>query len=89
MYIARRVVARLARLGVDSTLAREAARMVAGDVQARWGGDNVYVPRAPRRQHERDDAIRRAFNGRNYRELAGRYRLTRSRIYQIVASRPR
>jgi Mor family transcriptional regulator len=49
------------------------------------GGERVYVSRKPRSAWaERNAQLRREFNGRNHAELARKYRLSRSRIYDIL-----
>lgn len=67
--------------------ARHAPVLVRG-LRKRFGGSRLgsrglYIP-APDRS-ERDASIRREFTGTNLEELMLKYKLSRPRIYQIVA----
>lgn len=69
-------------VGVSAALARDLAE----DVRLKWGGGLIYIPQGARyERHRRDAAIWREFNGRNHAELAHRYNLTLSCVYDIVA----
>ncbi|MDE5583229.1 MAG: DNA-binding protein [Ruminococcus sp.] len=50
-----------------------------------FGGSCVYISKSDTIfQRERDDEIKRDFNGGNYRELAKKYNLSENRIRAIL-----
>jgi len=49
----------------------------------RAGGQRIYIPTEPQNA-ERDQQIRREFNGANALEQCKKWNLSRSRLYQIV-----
>jgi Mor family transcriptional regulator len=52
------------------------------------GGETIYLCKLETvRRNARNRSIKREFNGRNYRELAKKHRLTVSMIRQIVNGR--
>lgn len=71
---------------------RDAFRLARG--MARWmgtqaGGDVLYCPKTSDADRaERDEAIRREFNGRNRQEVCDRYGISKSRLYEIIAKIP-
>ncbi|MCM2311331.1 MAG: hypothetical protein NDI84_08010 [Steroidobacteraceae bacterium] len=68
---------------------RDAFRIAQGMV--RWmapqvGGDVLYCPKTLEQDRAvRDAAIRREFNGRNREEICAKHRISKSRLYQILA----
>lgn len=76
------------RIGLNETLATIHAQEIVRGLRERHGGQDLWIP-APDKA-ERDEAIRREFNGQNRNELMRRYGIGRSRLYEIVgAARPR
>lgn len=69
--------------GLSEHLASAFAEALVVVMRARLGGQELYVPIADR--DARDRAIREQFNGRNRDEMCRKYRISRSRLYQIVA----
>ena len=62
-----------------------AAAVIEG-IRARFSGSLLYIPQGAKAERAaRDAAIRQEFTGHNHRELARRYRLTVSKIYDVVA----
>jgi Mor family transcriptional regulator len=71
---------KLAQHGLD-----ELTEEIVSRFADRVGGERVYIARRPRSEWaERNAQLRREFNGRNHAELARKYRLSRSRIYDIL-----
>jgi Mor family transcriptional regulator len=65
---------------------------IMAEFRSRMGGRRVYVPVHPPRMPEkniqaRDDAVRRAFNGRNMREVCKQFSIGRSTFYKITGAR--
>jgi Mor family transcriptional regulator len=79
-------------LGMHEREATPMAHALVRGLRKRYGGrrlgaKDLYIP-APSKQ-ERDDAIRREFDGTNADEVMQRHGIKRSRLYQIVgAPRP-
>ena len=81
--IARRL---LTELGVDKDRSEEIARDCAHDICSRHGGGFMYVPKDLEFElTKRDREIFERFNGANLHELVEQYKVTHTRIYQIVA----
>lgn len=58
-------------------------------IRTRFGGSLVYIPlkSSPKNLRMiRDASLIREFSGNNHRELARRYNLTVSTVYQIIAT---
>ncbi len=65
---------------------------IMAEFRRRMGGRRIYVPINPPRMPEkniqaRDDAVRRAFNGRNMREVCKQFNIGRSTFYKITGAR--
>ena len=57
-------------------------------LMARYGGTSIYIPKTDRRERmDRNEQIRSAFNGYNFRELAQKFGLTEVTIRSIVSDR--
>ena len=55
------------------------------DARHLFGGTELYVNKTGKRQRERrNERIRQEFDGRNHRELAARFGMTRQHVYRIV-----
>lgn len=81
--ISRRLVA---ELKIDATQAEEIARDCAHDICAGHGGAFMYIPKDVEFElTKRDLEIFERFNGQNLHELVEEYKVTHTRIYQIVA----
>lgn len=71
---------------------RDAFRLARG--LSRWmgkvaGGDVLYCPKTSDADRaDRDEAIRREFNGRNRQEVCDRYGISKTRLYEILAKIP-
>lgn len=53
-------------------------------LMARYGGTSIYIPKTDRRERrDRNEQIRSAFNGYNFRELAQKFGLTEVTIRSI------
>lgn len=77
--------------GAPEPAATALARTLVTGLRARYGGmrlgaRGLYIPALDK--VERDKAIRRDFNGTNAGEIMRRYRIGRSRLYQIIKKRP-
>ncbi|MCL1807964.1 MAG: hypothetical protein FWG31_09725 [Oscillospiraceae bacterium] len=54
-------------------------------VETYGGGPPIYIPRlAEVEREQRDESIHKEFTGRNYKELAKKYRLTEMSIKRIL-----
>lgn len=63
----------------------DAIRGVERDARRLCGGDALYVGKVGTRNRElRNERIRSEFDGRNHRELAQRFGMTRRNVYNIV-----
>lgn len=63
----------------------DAIRGVERDARRLCGGDALYVGKVGTRNRElRNERIRREFDGRNQRELARRFGVTRRTVYNIL-----
>lgn len=73
-------------LSIEKSLAIEGARECAHRIAAVFGGSLLYVPKdTGYKLPERDEDIYNRFNGQNLHELMSEFKLTHTRIYQIVA----
>lgn len=76
-------------LGMHEREATPIAHALVTGLRRRYGGRrlgrrDLYIPVLPKDQ--RDQNIRREFNGRNGEELMTRYGIKRSRFYQIIGA---
>lgn len=62
--------------------AESLAAAVMDGLRLEYGGDRLYIP-SPEKAR-RDEAIRREFNGRNRKEVCGKYGVSKSRLYEIL-----
>lgn len=66
--------------------AGQLALTLADDISQTYGGCQIYIPkREGLARARRDAAIARAFNGHNTADLARRYRLSATQIYDILS----
>lgn len=71
---------------LPAALAEDVALEAVEDIRAKFGGGLIYFPKGEAFERaRRDAAIWREFTGRNHVELARRYHLGVSHIYEIVA----
>jgi Mor family transcriptional regulator len=75
-------------IGMNAPLAGLVARMLVDGLRSRMGGQELYIP-APDRS-ERDESIRREFNGtrESLAAIMQRTGLSRASVYAIVNRRP-
>lgn len=78
-------------IGLDEKEAARIAAAIVRGVRKRYGGERlggkgIYIP-APSK-HERDAAIRAAYNGTNGEEVMRKHGIKRARLYQIIKQRP-
>jgi Mor family transcriptional regulator len=79
-------------IGMNERFANDVASALVRGMRKRYGGQTlgrrgaIYVP-APDKT-ERNTAIRAEFNGTNAAQVCTRYQISRSRLYQIVNSKP-
>ncbi|MBI2313562.1 MAG: transcriptional regulator [Betaproteobacteria bacterium] len=79
------VTEHLARRGASLTAARAEAQALILLIAHHFGGQRVYLPRDTRlRLALRDNLIWQEFSGRNVPELARRFGLTETQIYNIL-----
>ncbi|XXQ55627.1 Mor transcription activator family protein [Xenophilus aerolatus] len=71
-------------IGMHEQLATMFAQALVRGLRRRLGGRELYIP-APSKE-ERNVAIARAFNGSNVDELTRRFGLSRTRVYEILAT---
>lgn len=72
-------------MNVDSASAENVGHAIADQMMRNWGGQSIYFPKGvSSRASERDYQIYEECNGRNYAELARKYKLTLQWIYKIV-----
>ena len=69
-------------LGLPENIAVPMADHLAIGLTQRMGG--LYIPKRDLRT-ERDEAIRRDFNGANHREVMTKYRISRATLYRTIA----
>ena len=62
------------------------AESVVRGMRDRCGTQRIYIP-APPRNENRDDQIRREFNGTNRIEVCHKHGISRTRLYEIVGKR--
>lgn len=72
-------------LGYEERVAAELAQPITEALRRRNPAERLYIPAPDKR--ERDESVRREFNGRNAREICHRHGISRSRLYEIVGSR--
>lgn len=76
------------RIGHHEQFAVLIAKEVVAGLVERRAGDFLYVPTGNRsRIAERNQSIRREFNGRNAKQVCDKHRISRSRLYQIIGGR--
>jgi len=74
---------RLAATGIPQDKAISACAGAVEQLCHEYGGQEVYLPRGhPWRN--RDEAIRREFNGRNVGEICSRYEVSRATLYRVA-----
>lgn len=82
----RKIVATIGkRIAESEALTALLADLIVIALRDMAGGSEIYIP-APDK-NLRDEEIVRKFNGRNVKELAREFRLSRRRIYGILESR--
>lgn len=63
------------------------AHLLLEELRRQLGGRSVYVAtKTSERRPERDDAVRRMFNGRNRREVQHQFGISRATLYRIVGA---
>lgn len=71
--------------GSDAHTAMEIAFEVTEMIRQRFGGNQLYIPRASQFFiSKRNEEMLNAFNGRNMQELCAEYGMTTRRFYQIL-----
>lgn len=80
-------------LGLSGAQALSIAQAMLRGLRKRYGGTRmgargaaIYVPAPSKR--ERNEAIRREFNGVNRQQLQAKYGLERAQLYRILGERP-
>lgn len=73
------------KFSINEVAAAVLAQEVAHGLREAAGGSEIYIP-APNKA-DRDDAIRRMFNGRNVEEIRRQYGLSQRQIYRIANGR--
>lgn len=68
--------------GLKDLFAAQVAEAILRGLRRRRGGEEVYIPAEDR--SARDDAIRRAYNGRNMEEVMARYGVSRATVYRAA-----
>lgn len=75
-------------LKVETGLHDEFAAAIAAALVRGWrkraGRQTIYIPGEPKNL-ERDNDIRREFNGTNREEVCRKHGISRSRLYQIIS----
>lgn len=67
---------------LEEQIAAALAEPVAAALRRRYACEELYIPAPDKR--ERNESIRREFNGRNREEVMRKYGLSRSQLYAIV-----
>lgn len=76
------------RIGHHEQFAVLIAKEVVAGLVERRAGDLLYVPTGTRsRLAERNQSIRREFNGRNAKLLCATHQISRTRLYEIVGEK--
>lgn len=70
---------------LDETAATALGEPLAAAIRRRHACEELYIPAPDKR--ERNEAIRREFNGRNRLEIMRKYNISRSQLYAIVGNR--
>lgn len=76
---------------LNGPLITKLAHLLLDELRQQLGGRRVYI--AIRRQSaqainpERDEAVRRMFNGRNHREVVKHFSISRRTLYRILAGK--
>ncbi len=65
----------------EGSFSEQQAEQVTRQIVVNYGGTEVYLPRIDPLRRER---VRRAFNGRNRRELCAQYSLSKTQFYEII-----
>lgn len=76
-------------VGLLEQFALPIAQAVVAGLVKRCGGDRLYVPsgRVCRQSLiDRDNRIRREFNGTNGRQIGEKYGISKSRLYEIIGA---
>lgn len=70
---------------IDAVIAEQIGDAVANHIMRLYGGQNIYIPKGLQLLvNLRDQAIFRAFNGRNHHELAREFGISLQWVYSIV-----
>lgn len=71
---------------LDPPAAADLALDLAEAIRLKWGGGLIYIPKGDAYERRgRDATIWREFDGRNHADLARRFNLTLSCVYDILA----
>lgn len=74
-------------IGMNEGFASQIAAAIVRGMRLRYGTQSLYVPSLG--NQDRDAAIRSEFHGTNAGEICRKYRISRSRLYQIVGQQER
>jgi Mor family transcriptional regulator len=69
-------------LGYEERVAAELAQPITEALRRRNPAERLYIPAPDKR--ERDEAVRREFNGRNGPDIRRKYGISKTRLYEIV-----
>jgi Mor family transcriptional regulator len=69
-------------IGYNDQFADQIAAAITRGLSRRLGAKHIYIPAPDKR--DRDEQIRKEFNGRNHDEIMSKYGIGRTRIYQIT-----
>ena len=78
------------QIGYHEQFALPIANAIVNGLVKRRAGDMLYIPTGRRNQRaleERNDAIRREYNGQNRVDVCRKYGIGRARLYQIINQR--
>lgn len=70
-------------IGFKDKFAEQFASAIARGLQRRLGGREIYIPAEDK--HDRDEQIRKEFNGRNRDEIMKKFAISKTRLYEIVS----
>lgn len=69
-------------IGFNDQFATQIAEAITRGLSRRLGGQRTYIPALAK--NERDEQIRQEFNGRNREEVMAKFRIGKTRLYEIV-----
>lgn len=75
-----------AEIGLTELLASSFAQALVRGLRRRLGGGELWIPAISK--DERNEAIRREFNGSNVGEVMKRHRVSRATVYREAGRRP-